>query len=538
VTLLVPALAHSGVEYGSVREADGPLPEARLAVERLQREQPQASVQIDPTTGLVRTLADLRDRHALAGRGIERATAFVDEHRTMLLGDRAVAELAVSNLDSLATSTHVRYQQVYRGLPVFGARLSVHLDARGQVRIVHSSAQPRIEIDPTPDLTAADALRVARGRIRAAELRGQPRVTLGVLPLAGRARLAYRVEIATLEPADWQLDVDARSGAVLGQTNLLMRVEGEGVVVDENPDTTPELARRPFRDLDGGGILKGAFADVYSVEARSVPGLPGPVLASKRLSQAGDHRFTAPAGDPRFDEQMLYYHVNRAHDYFRGAFGFTERDEPLKVYAHMLEIDMTTQQAQPRHGGFYSPFKDAIYFGDSTGVANGGYNPSSRDADAICHEYTHAVVHRIVQLPGERDDFGDALNEAYASYFACTINNDPDHGEYTIGDPRGYPNMENSHRYPDDVNHPRTGKPQAHWTGIIWDGACWDLRKALGATVADSLVFRSIYYQPEYGRADFQTAARGVLEADRELYGSAHEEVIRRVMRERGILHD
>jgi hypothetical protein len=145
-------------------------------------------------------------------------------------------------------------------------------------------------------------------------------------------------------------------------------------------------------------------------------------------------------------------------------------------------------------------------------------------------------VQKIVNLPAKPDDFGAALSEAYADYFACTINDDPAQGEYIVADAKGLRNLANDHRYPGQIKYPRTGKPEAHWTGLIWGGACWDLRQKLGPTVADQLVFRSIYYQPAEGSADFETAALGVLEADEMIYGGGHEETIRQVMSQRGIL--
>jgi Zn-dependent metalloprotease len=520
--------------------------DARAAVEQFRREQPQASVQIDPGTGLVRSLANLRHPQSAApSAGVDGAAEFLARHARMLLGKRGVEELQLSHVDTLPTSSHVRYQQIYRGLPVWGARLSVHLDAQGQVRMLQSSIRPEIETDTRPALTAADALRAAQGAIPRASVWGKPQVALGVLPRADGARLAYRVEFATRQPADWRFFIDAQSGAILSRMSLLRRAEadagadrsaplpGEGLVVDENPYTTPELVHRPFRYLDGSGILKGAFADVWSVRT------DGCAMQDVRLSQAADDRFTAGPGDPRFDEQMLYYHVTRAHDYFRSSFGFTGRDHPLRVVAHVPELDGNGCPAGGMDQAMYSPSADALFFGDGTGYANGGHHPYSRDADVIDHEYTHAVVDRIVgNLSGEvnYNIFGQALEEGYADYFACTINNDPDMGEYTAALIRGMRCLENSHRYPDDVIYPTFHGPEPHWTGMIWGGACWDLRKALGAAVADQLVFHSIYYQSDDGSADLQTGAMGVLQADQELYGGEHQAVIRQVMQRRGLL--
>jgi hypothetical protein len=109
-------------------------------------------------------------------------------------------------------------------------------------------------------------------------------------------------------------------------------------------------------------------------------------------------------------------------------------------------------------------------------------------------------------------------------------------GEYVKRDPKGYRNLANDRHYPDHVNLPASGRPERHYTGLIWGGACWDLRQKLGAAVADQVVFHSIYYLPNDGSATFQIAAQGVLEADREKYGGTHQEAIRQVMRRRGIL--
>src|SRR5262249_19229408 len=132
------------------------------------------------------------------------------------------------------------------------------------------------------------------------------------------------------------------------------------------------------------------------------------------------------------------------------------------------------------------------------------------------------------------NDFGRALDEGYADYFAGTINNDPEIGEYAAGYAGGLRSLANGHRFPDDVNYPVTGAPEAHWTGMIWGGTCWEGRAALGPAVADALVFRSLYYQPDH-RADFATAARGLLEADHALYQDAHEAVLRQILANRGL---
>jgi Zn-dependent metalloprotease len=514
----------------SVRET------ARSAAERFLREQPGTRVTIDAKTGLVRSLANLAPTGQPGGDGVAAAEKFLATHREMLLGDRAPEEMSLAAVDRVGTGTHVTYQQQYRGLPVWGARFSVHLDARGEVRLAQGTVQPGIDLETTAALPAAEAIRRAKESVGNPALRAAPRATLGVTGDSGPARLAYRVELAALPPADWRIFVDAESGAVLGQMDLLRRADAEGLVFDENPFTTPDLALRPLTGLLGGGILKGAYADVGSFDRIDAVGR----IFGKRLSRAQDQRFVATPEDPGFDEQMIYYHVTRMHDFLRSTFGYTDRDHALPVVAHMPDVtEFTHRVVGPLDNAYYSPLLDAIFFGDGTGAENGGINATSRDADVIYHEYAHAALQIIVpNLTGETryNVFGGALDEGYSDYLACALNNDAEVAEHSAGHPEGMRNLANERRFPEDVNHPKLGEPESHWTGTIWAGACWELRGKLGADVTDRIVFRSLYYLPRDGKATLQSAAEALLEADAAEYNGTHAPAIRQVMSGRGLL--
>jgi hypothetical protein len=527
---LTPPAAQAARRSLPVREA------ARVTVEQFRREQPQARIEVDAKSGLVRSLRNV-SFHGEGGQdAVAVADAFIARHRAMLLGDRAPEDLTVAAVDRTGTGAHITYQQQYHGLPVWGACFSVHTDAAGHVTLAQGTIQPEIALDTTPALDSARAIEAARAAVGSPALRMAPRATLGILGDAGSARLVYRIELAAFPPADWRVHVDATSGAVLARMNLLTHVDAVGLVVEENPFTTPDLVTRPLPNLLGDGVLHGKYANVGSFDRIDRVGQ----LFGKRLSRAEDHRFLATPDDPRFDEQMLYYHVNRAHGFLRASFGFTGRDHALPVLAHVPDVDERTSILRgPLNNAYYSPFMDALFFGDGTGAANGGLNPTSRDADVIYHEYSHAAIARIVpNLNGETEYnvFGAALNEGYADYFAATINNDAEMGEFASGHPLGIRNLANERRFPADVNHPRLGQPESHWTGQIWGGACWELRQKLGAQVTDGLVFGSLFFLPRDGKATLSSAAEALLQADKGQYQGAHADAIRQVMEQRGLL--
>jgi hypothetical protein len=62
---------------------------------------------------------------------------------------------------------HVRYQQMYQRVPVFASERIVHLDSHGDVRVVNGRVVPEIDLDPTPRLSAQQAVELAVETFRA-----------------------------------------------------------------------------------------------------------------------------------------------------------------------------------------------------------------------------------------------------------------------------------------------------------------------------------------------------------------------------------
>ncbi|MCB0093567.1 MAG: hypothetical protein KDE54_37015, partial [Caldilineaceae bacterium] len=67
--------------------------------------------------------------------------------------------------------THVQYAQQYAGIPVFGSRLTTHIDAQGHLYAVDGAtvaAAGLSRLEPTPTLAAADARQIAERAASAA----------------------------------------------------------------------------------------------------------------------------------------------------------------------------------------------------------------------------------------------------------------------------------------------------------------------------------------------------------------------------------
>ncbi len=190
------------------------------------------------------------------------------------------------------------------------------------------------------------------------------------------------------------------------------------------------------------------------------------------------HNWNWDSSDGSFmnEESNMFYHINKIHDFFT-------KGSPFNINEMNYQMISTVEFFDEYDNAFYNNIDKNIYFGNNATFGN-----LALMSDVIYHEYTHGVVNQVYtsELPYEGQT--GAMNEAWADYFACTINNNP---VQTEGVPSKYIRyLNNTLRYPDD------------WIGEVHDdsrilsGAMWDLRTMLGPDLADSLIIRAMKLEP------------------------------------------
>ena len=130
---------------------------------------------------------------------------------------------------------HVRLNQTYKGLPVFGGQVVVHFDGKGTARTVNGMFHPIGELDVTPVLTGEQAVASAMADQTAlGKLSGA--VTAGpVLVIYARdvePTLAYQLTISYKNGNDvglWRYWIDATTGAVLLRYNNIQTIGAPAV---------------------------------------------------------------------------------------------------------------------------------------------------------------------------------------------------------------------------------------------------------------------------------------------------------------------
>jgi Zn-dependent metalloprotease len=104
---------------------------------------------------------------------------------------------------------------------------------------------------------------------------------------------------------------------------------------------------------------------------------------------------------------------------------------------------------------------------------------------------------------------------------------DWDSVSYTSDVPHCLRRVDTSLHYPEDLN----GK--VHHDGMIWSRALWDIRKAVGAKTADTLILQGSFDFPGTTMTDLATRT---VNAAQQLYGSGVAIKVRKAFQDRGIL--
>ena len=477
-------------------------------------------------------------------RGESGARRFLRAHAETLGLNQDLAGLETADVQHGLAGTRTLFDQQLAGLPVHDARITVNQNADGTVTDVYSTHRA-LDAAPSsvPSLSPAQAEDVARDAAGTTSLRMPSKIEPVWFPTSGSdVRLAWRMTVYSEQPlGDFLTLVDDASAKVLFQENRIAFDSGSGFIYEPNPIQTSgntgltdgsdatsatldaERVNATLLGLDSGvGTLRGEYVDLVSLSG----GLSVPDADEVTRVYEYDR------SDDRFEQVVIYSTVDAIQRYFH-SLGFDDdvgvangiRDFPSLANAHWNTADQS----------FYSSADDAIHFGDG-GVDDG------EDADIIAHEFGHAVQHDQNacwgggQMGAMGEGFGDYLAASFfagdgdatfqSSNAACV--GEWDASSYSSSNPPCLRRVDGTKQYPGDL------VGAVHADGEIWSRALWDLRQAVGATVADQLVLEHHFLVP--CNASMTDAANQLLQADVNLNGGANDAAIRTAFCDRGIL--
>ncbi len=277
----------------------------------------------------------------------------------------AASTLSVSSISTDAFGfTHVKLDQKYKGLAVFGAQLVVHMNSRG-ITAVNGDFVPGINVRTTPKVSAAEAAATAvRYQIAPDAPLSVSKSELSVYRVGlleghkGSSLLAYNVEVTDGKATREQIWIDAIKGTVLNRISL--NHKGLDRII-----YTPE------------------YGEPFDVRHEGDPLTPGPTPGTS-------------GADP---VNNLYVMAGHTYNLFRSGFGRDSYDG----LGHTLHSVYLVNDICP----------NAYWNGIST-----NYCPDFDADDVVSHEWGHAYTQFTHDLIYSYQS--GALNESYSDIFGET----------------------------------------------------------------------------------------------------------------------
>jgi Fungalysin metallopeptidase (M36) len=268
--------------------------------------------------------------------------------------------------------------------------------------------------------------------------------------------------------------------------------------------------RVTLTDLDGSGTLTGAYAKVLSETGKAATGTS----------------FIYTRDQDQFEQVMGYYWVTRAQLYIQ-SLGFGSTLPAVNKRQQLLRIN--------QFGGDNSFYREGT--GKLTITLGKGGVDDAEDAEVIVHEYGHSVQDDQVPGFGSTPEAG-AIGEAFGDYLAVTVSAheaptadepcvaDWDSTSYTSTTPHCLRRVDGTKHYPEDL------EGEVHADGEIWSRALWDIRTALGAKLADTIIIRA---QFDFAPDTSMPAAAAATIKTAGLYGSAAKRAVTAAFAARGL---
>lgn len=498
----------------------------RDSVSKLTRDRTDLKVDVNPATGQIDFIRGISGS-GMTGSPAEIASASMADFCDSLGLAPDLSDVIEVDRFEWAGVEHVRFQQTYEGTPMFGRELLVAVDPTKGVSMAAGDIEPAPSIAEEEEvISKKEAIQLAMEDLGdESNLRGQISSEVILYPTAKGFARCYQIMIPAANPlGDWQYFIGTSSADIVDSANLMRFIiwplpytAGRGTVFQENPNevkTTGVLRhlRWPYRRLNGR----------YS----RIENDDGP----EALGQFPGFKFYYPTNNTHFDEVNCYHAVDRVYRHFDwlGFRGFKINNTYGKSASPKGQMRAHVHTGTNYPNAFYSPATGEIYFGDGnySNTNPNGLRDLARENDVIFHEFGHAVIDEI--RPGIVGTDGGALHEAYADYFACSLTDESLLGEWVVPGAGSIRDLNNNNTYPNAPTSP-------HQRGLVWGGACWDLRQAVGVEVADYLLFGSLLWLTSTNPT-FKYAKDRLLAVDRIFCGREYEKTIRNIFEnQRGI---
>ena len=320
-----------------------------------------------------------------------------DPHAELVLVQRQTDELG---------RTHLRFQQEYRGVPVWPADVIVHLNPEGHVDVMNGVFVPTPKkLGTVPVLDAATAAEYARtGLTDGAEAEVSASELIIYAPGDTPPRLAWKLELAIDLTSRWLVVIDAVTGAELTAYSLVMHQQVAGSGVDLFGRT------RPLNVWQQDGLFWMVDTSKRMFDPRFDWNNRGAIWIYDARNQEleSPHHSLVPSFSPTSgwlpDTVSASHNLSQAYDYYLERHNRNSFDDQGASIPAIVRI-----------GGEHQ--NNAFWTGSVLGFGDG--LPFAGALDVVGHELTHAVIQYSANLIYQNQP--GALNESFSDIFGEMI---------------------------------------------------------------------------------------------------------------------
>ncbi|MBK7143191.1 MAG: peptidase M4 family protein [bacterium] len=391
----------------------------------------------------------------------EKAVAFISSRPDLFKLNSASQELLLTRqaTDQLGQE-HLRFQQRFQGLRVWGKETIVHFREDQSIYLVGGQLIPTPSLATSPAVDMATAEATARA-ILADSLVGESinaNSELLIYPdRSGTSHLAWLVTITGGERSAirWRVFVDARSGRELFKYNDIHfdgPAVGTGVDVNINTRTLQTYQFGPdYKLVDASRPMYQAPITNYD----------GVVITYDNYLGSGPIT-TDPNDNNNFNDNTSlraavsgHYYSGLTYDYFQSNFGRNSLDD------NGMSIICSVHDPTYTNNAFWNGI--SVNFADGDGTT---YKPFSGSLDVVAHELAHGVTEHTANLIYSFES--GTLNESFSDVFGAMV----DTANWLMGEeiritsPGFLRNLEDPHQGPNPARFPFGYQP-AHLSEYV-----------------------------------------------------------------------
>jgi bacillolysin len=364
--------------------------------------------------------------------------SFLETTKNQLRVKNPSAEFKIKSTETDANGiTHLRMQQSFNGVPIYGAEMVAHLKD-GSVKTMNGKSFSTPTISTKPSLSEKEALEISLKNlsqtsvIQAGGLTGKllnmqrNEVALFIYHKEKQAHLTYELVVRPNLLERWIYYVDAHSGEILDKINHTCTLDG--VFKTKAQDLNGKTQEFAIYEKDGTYFLIDPTLSMYNKTKSQLPDKPAGVV------------WTIDALNSKIgDESMQFSHVKSTDGVSWNKTAVSAHTNANICYNYYVNTHKRNS-LNGEGGNIVSVINiadedgkgmdNAFWNGEFMGYGNGrdGFKPLAGSLDVAGHEMTHGVIENTARL--EYRNQSGALNESFADIFGIMIDRD----DWTLGE--------------------------------------------------------------------------------------------------------